>query len=128
MPHVVLLRSLHPDAEARLRAEAPEWLRQLHARAAATASDPARAIEHYLEAELWDAAAEALERVAEPSIAARAFERLRGWIAQLPPAAQEARPQLLLWLGICHWQCGAFESARTTFARARVGFAAAGDR
>jgi len=46
-----------------------------------TAGDLAYSIEHYLEAELWDTAAEAIEHIGADLMAGGAFVRLRGILA-----------------------------------------------
>jgi LuxR family maltose regulon positive regulatory protein len=103
----------------RLRREAPEWLRQLHRRAAA--ADPANAAEHLLDAALWDEAAEAIAR------AGGLTDRLRARVEALPAEVQEAHPQLLLWLGRAYGRRPGAGPAVEALDRARAAFAAAGD-
>lgn len=81
-----------------VRERGPAELRELHARAADAEPDPAEAIEHWLAAGSWRAAADAV--LADPGLIAVSPERVRGWIDRLPaelveePGILVARAQL----------------------------------
>ena len=81
---------------ARLAREAPEHLRAVHRRAAAAAASPAEAVEHLLQAELWDEAGAELARAAPALLERGALATLRGWLGALPEPVVQARPQLAL--------------------------------
>jgi LuxR family maltose regulon positive regulatory protein len=110
-----------------LRQERPELLATLHERAARAERHQAQAIEHYLAAQSWEAAAQLIERVAETSFGQGLLRRMQGWIEQLPPATRSAHPWLLYFLGVCAWGLGRFDDAGRWLEAALAGFEAAGD-
>jgi LuxR family maltose regulon positive regulatory protein len=111
----------------RLARELPEWVRQLHGRAAKAEPLPARQIQHYLAAELWDEAAATVENVGEVLLAQGGARTVRGWIDAIPPDVRARRPQLLYLLGICARVALEWDRAEVLFEQARDGFVAAGD-
>ena len=111
----------------RLARELPEWVRQLHGRAATAEPLPARRIQHYLAAELWGQAADAIEQAGEAALAQGGGQTARGWIEALPPEVRAARPQLLYLLGACARAALEWHHAEQLFEQARDRFVAAGD-
>ena len=89
--------------QQRLRREMPEWERELHRRAAQAqrCDRPRRAIEHYLTAEMWEEAAQAIEVVQGEMLQTGLWETVRYWIDALPVPVREAHPTLLHALGAC---------------------------
>jgi LuxR family maltose regulon positive regulatory protein len=110
-----------------LEREAPEWRRGLHQRAAAAEANPARRVQHYLQAAAWDAAALAIQQIGGQLIEQGAYATLHGWIGALPEATRAAHPWLLYWLGRCAWELFELDAARTLTERALAGFEASGD-
>lgn len=111
----------------RLAQETPERVAELHRRAAEAETSAARAIFHYLAAQLWEKAAKTVEQVGEQVVSDGLFHTLRGWIESLPAAIRDARPRLVYFLGVCALQRGALEEASSLLERARRGFEVAGD-
>lgn len=87
----------------RLRRGAPEWLRELHRRAASAAGDQLRAIEHLLQAELWEEAIAGIMAISEGLLAGGAHQTLRHLIEALPLPHLAAHPRLRHLLGVCAW-------------------------
>jgi len=112
-----------------LKREYPERIIELHRRAAETQKTvaPARAIAHYLAAELWDDAAQTIETVSGSFILQGLLKTLRGWIEALPEATREERSRLLYLLGFCALQNGEVDKAVELLERAQYGFEANGD-
>ncbi len=115
--------------QEQLKLEHPESFVELHRLAAEAqkTTAPARAVGHYLAAELWDEAAQAIETVSESFILQGLLKTLRGWIEALPGTTREARPRLLYLLGFCAFQNGEVDKAAEFFERAQRGFEAIGD-
>ncbi len=111
----------------RLRSEAPAWFQLLHQRAAEVEPIPARRIDHYLQAEAWDRAAEEIVIVGAAAIDRGAFDLVWGWLDQLPHAIRTNLPRLQLWRGVVLWQRLAVDEARRELLAAVHGFAAADD-
>ncbi|RME82334.1 MAG: hypothetical protein D6775_11200, partial [Caldilineae bacterium] len=114
----------------RLERDMPERVAELHHRAAQAqiARSPHRAIGHYLAAEMWEEAAQAIERVGEELLWQGLLSTLVALIEGLPPAVREAHPRLTYFLGVCAWQQGKMEAARSLLKEALQGVEAAGDR
>jgi LuxR family maltose regulon positive regulatory protein len=112
----------------RLLRDIPEWSQELHRRAAKAALNPANRIFHYLQAELWDEAAQEIGAAGPTYLAQGAFDTVQQWIVRLPETTRQHHPRLELWLGMCLWQRLMFDTAQASFARALVGFDAAGDQ
>lgn len=112
----------------RLRSEAPSWFQMLHRRAAAAEPVLGRRIAHYLQAEAWDEAANAMLALGGEAIERGAFALVWGWVDQLPPAVRAAYPRLLFWRGVVLWHRLAMDEAREELLVALRGFEAADDR
>lgn len=111
----------------RLALEMPERVRELHRRAAESQTDPQRAIGHYLAAEMWEQAAQAIEDVGGQLLRQGLLDTLTGWIHALPAPARERRPRLVYLLGSCAWEKGDLDTAYAFLEDALRGFEAAGD-
>ncbi|HSH80627.1 MAG TPA: hypothetical protein VLA19_19025 [Herpetosiphonaceae bacterium] len=111
----------------RLRREAPEWMRQLHHRAGLAESSPVRALQHYLAAERWQDAAQAIKGIAGQYVDEGAFGTVRSWLAALPETTLAGDPWLTYWAGICAWEFFELHQAQSLFERALDGFTVAGD-
>jgi LuxR family transcriptional regulator, maltose regulon positive regulatory protein len=85
------------------RSVPPEEIRELHARAARADSAPIRAISHWLKAQMWDVAVEAIERCAEPLIMEGGHALVERWIGQLPTSQQNDRPEVARLHALCAW-------------------------
>jgi ATP/maltotriose-dependent transcriptional regulator MalT len=114
--------------QVRLRRQMPENYHELHQRAAESEALPARAIEHYLAAELWEAAAQVVERVGDQAIREGILGEMRGWIETLPPRVRESSPRLIYLLGVCLLYQGEHGVARRTLELAVQVAAQSGDR
>jgi ATP/maltotriose-dependent transcriptional regulator MalT len=114
--------------QARLRRDMPENDHELHRRAAESESLPGRAIEHYLAAELWEPAAQVVERVGDQAIGEGIFDEVRGWIETIPASVREFHPRLVYLLGVCILYKGEHGTARRTLERAAELAARSGDR
>lgn len=111
----------------RLRREHPQWLRELHRRAAAVELQPSRRVQHLLQAELWDLAAGEVERAGEQMLRQGAVATLRGMLEALPPALRASRPRCTYLLAMClvgSWQLA---EARPLLERAYRELGATGD-
>lgn len=93
-----------------------EELRELHARAARAV--PARAVTHWLKAENWDLAVEAIARCADPLLAEGGHALVERWISQLPASHRQNRPEVAHLLGLCAWTRYDITSVRRHFDRA----------
>lgn len=102
----------------RLGQEMPGDVAELHRRAARAQPVPARAIPHYLAAQDWDAAAEAMEQVGQTLFYQGNIAATGRWIAALPEAVLAARPRLNLLLGEYAFQQGEWPLARLCLERA----------
>ncbi len=72
----------------------------LHCRAAAAQADPAKAIEHYLQAQTWTEAADLIENIGREQLRSGLIRpsTIR-WINQLPKNIKHSHPWLQLFLG-----------------------------
>jgi LuxR family transcriptional regulator, maltose regulon positive regulatory protein len=111
----------------RLAQDSPEQIMELHRRAAAAETTPARVIRHYLEAQLWQEAADKIEQVGAHFLQEGLVRTVRGWIEALPTAVSQQHPRLLYDLGICAWHLGDTATVKEVMARAIDGFAASGE-
>ncbi len=114
--------------QVRLRRQMPENYRELHRRAAESEPLPARAIEHYLAAELWEPAAQVIERVGDRAIREGMLDEMRGWIETIPASVRESSPRLVYLLGVCLLYKGEHGIARQTLERAAERAARSADR
>jgi len=110
-----------------LAQEMPERVPELHRRAAEAQTDPARAIHHYLAAEMWEEAAQTIEEVGRELLQQGLLDTLAAWIHALPMPVRETHPRLAHLLGSCAWQKGDLVTARSLLEEALQGFEAAGD-
>lgn len=113
-----------------LKSENPERFTELHRLAAEAqkTTAPARAVAHYLAAELWDEAAQTIELASEHFLRQGLFKMLRSWIEAMPLPIRDARPRLLYILGICALQRGELGEAVAFLEGARQGFEASDDQ
>jgi LuxR family maltose regulon positive regulatory protein len=113
-----------------LHRESPEQIVELQRRAgdAQRTTAPARAIAHYLAAQVWDGAAQTIEEVGEDLLRQGWFRTLRGWIEGLPAPVREAHPRLLHWLGMCGLQHGDLNDAMIWLESARRGYESTRDQ
>jgi len=113
----------------RLTAERdPGTLRKLHARVAPALAESGRveeAIEHWLSAEAWDEAQEAIA-AAGPSLLHSAPAMVQGWLDSLPPG-NRVTPSLLLLQGALHWAAGRQAEAVDRLRDSVAAFTRAGD-
>ncbi len=111
----------------RLAQELPDDVRELHRRAAESQPEPSRAIRHFLQAEMWEAAAACIERVGPALLGQGLLATVAGWIDALPPALRQTRPGLAHLLGACAWLRGEPLAAVGFLEQALAQFEAAGD-
>ena len=89
----------HAFLRRRLVEREPDRLAVLHERAARAweaAGDHQEAVRHHLEAGAPDAAAAALEEVAESMVPTPERQTLAGWLERIPPAVWGTRPRIAL--------------------------------
>ncbi|HEX2910469.1 MAG TPA: LuxR C-terminal-related transcriptional regulator [Chloroflexia bacterium] len=113
--------------QERLKQELPDQFVELHGRAARAEALPAPAIRHYLAAELWEEAAEAIERAGNGLFQHGMIATLRGWINNLPETLVEERPWLLFYLGMDQLMQGKLEAAASRFKKSCELFGQAGN-
>jgi len=113
-----------------LEQEMPERIAELHqcAAEAQKSTAPARAIAHYLSAELWDDAAQIIEQVSEEFVRQGLLKTLHGWIESLPNQVRDTHPRLLYVSGMLALQRGELNGALTLLESARRRFEASGDQ
>ena len=107
--------------------EKPERLSDLHRRAAQSQTIPDRAIAHYLAAQMWEEATQAIEQVGGGLIAQGLLPTLLGWLRALPEASLDASPCLLYLLGASISYQGDVKSGQGYLERAFKEFAANND-
>ncbi len=78
-----------------LEREMGERVTDLHRRAAEAQTTPVPAISHYLAAEMWEEAVQAIAQVSVPLFQRGMMDTLAGWVRALPPPVREAYPGLL---------------------------------
>jgi LuxR family maltose regulon positive regulatory protein len=84
-----------------LAREMPGRVPELHRRAAEAQGTPMQAIGHYLAAEMWKPAAQAIEQVHEQLLRQGLLDTLIGWIHALPQEVRDAYRDLTWLLGEC---------------------------
>ena len=114
--------------QAQLKREMSERIAELHRRAGDAQRNTTRAIAHYLAAEAWNDAAQAIEAVSEELVQQGLLKTLRDWIEALPETLREVRPRLLYVLGLSALQRGEEGKAAEFLERAQRGFEASGDQ
>lgn len=110
----------------RLQQEMPNRLREIHRRAALTHHDPSRAIRHYLDAELWEEAALAIEQVSETLVQQGQIDSIMAWIQTLPSDIQMKRPRLTYLQGLSALQRRNITAAAQYLEQAQRSFEASG--
>jgi len=86
------------------------------------------AVEHLLQAQAWEEAAEEIETLARALYERSRFPTLIRWVEALPPDLLDRWPRLLLFLGKAGLQAGQEDKAWTALQRAERLFAERGDR
>lgn len=110
------------------REVSPEQMQTLHRRAARAVSAVDQAIRHYLVAELWSEAAEAIEQVGRAEMSQGFVRQQVGkWIAQLPKPIIAEHPFLTCLLGVIAYRAGHMEQARPFLEQAVAELKSAGD-
>ena len=104
-----------------------DHIRDLHRRAAKAQEGTGRSVAHYLEAELWDEAARAIEQVGRQMLFGGLFDTVRKWVEKLPKDVFGKYPQLSYMLGFCAFQRGEFGKAQRLANQAFQGFERTGD-
>jgi LuxR family maltose regulon positive regulatory protein len=108
--------------------ELPENVKELHLRAALAQLPIEQVIEHFLAAEAWEQAADAIERMAGQRVNQGYLpDTLLSWVNRIPEAVYENRPWLKLVQGIIDIQHGQLSSAVGTLKIALAQFKKAGD-
>jgi len=113
-----------------LEQEMPERIVELHQRAAEAqrTTAPARAIAHFLSADLWEDAAQTIEQASEEFVRQGLLKTLHGWIEMLPVQVRDAHPRLLYVSGMLSLQRGELNDALTLLESAGRRFEASGDQ
>ncbi len=115
---------------ARLERKAPRECRRLRLRLAALMAERGRwgqAIDSYIAAGAFADAAQSIELVAQETFERGEWDRLQGWIDELPPAIMDAHPRLLLYRGKLHAERGELAPAMELCRRSQEAFAQRGD-
>ncbi len=108
----------------------PEGVRERHRRAAGffqSIGDYEEAIYHWLAAEEFPAAAEAIESAGEATLRAGRVETVAQWIDALPPRVLVRHPRLQAYLGDVYRLRSRFEEARAWYQQAEQSWRARGD-
>lgn len=93
-------------------------LRELHRRAAAAETTPGRVVRHYLAAEEWGDAAEAVANYGQRMLAEGQIARVEGWLAAFPDDFLWQRPWLNYLKGMCYAESGDFVRAKPLLEKA----------
>lgn len=104
-----------------------DQIKELHRRAAEAQNSTSRSIAHYLNAELWEEAAQRIEQIGRQMLFRGLFETLKRWIEALPEFIVEKHPQLDYILGTCAYLQGEFGTAQKLADQALEGFEEAKD-
>lgn len=100
---------------------------QLHIRAAEAQPETPFCVTHYLKAEQWNDAAEAIQYIGQHMIYMGLFDTLTTWIEGMPQSVINKNPHLDYFLGVSTFQRGEFEKAQKLVTRALAGFETLGD-
>lgn len=126
---VLRLHDLFRDfLQGELELRCSELALELHARAAAAEPVSPRAVTHWLKAQRWDDAAEAIQRCAEALMAEGGYALIERWIGKLPQTIPQQRPEMAYLLGMCHWTRYDFLGMRAPLELARAGYRRLGDK
>jgi LuxR family maltose regulon positive regulatory protein len=94
------------------------YLRELHRRAAAAETTPGRVVGHYLAAQEWVKAAEAVANYGQEMVSEGQIARIEDWLAAFPDDFLEQRPWLNYLKGMCYAESGDFVRARPLLEKA----------
>ncbi|MDX1688458.1 MAG: LuxR C-terminal-related transcriptional regulator, partial [Candidatus Promineifilaceae bacterium] len=97
-------------------------VRELHRRAAVAETTPGRVVRHYLAAEAWDAAGEAVADYGRQMLAEGQSARVAGWLSAFPEDFLRQRPWLNYLKGMCYADGGDFVRAAPLLEQARRQF------
>ncbi len=86
-------------------------VRELHRRAAAAETTPGRVVRHYLAAEEWNEAAEAVAAYGQQMLAEGQSARVEGWLSAFPDEFLRQHPWLNYLKGMCYAESGDFVRA-----------------
>ncbi len=111
-----------------LAREMPEHVSELHRRAAEAQGTPVQAIGHYLAAEMWEPAAQAIEQVYEQLLQQGLLNTLTGWIHALPQEVRDAHRDLTWLLGDCALLKGEVNVAQSLLEQTLQALEADGDK
>jgi LuxR family maltose regulon positive regulatory protein len=111
----------------RLAQEMPERVIELHRQAAEAETVPARAINHYLAAQMPERAAQVVEQVGWQLLQRGLLTTLEDWLSAIPLSVRDARPSLDLYQASCALQRGESQAAQALLEHALQGFKASGD-
>lgn len=113
-----------------LERDFPERIAELHMRAAEAqkTSAPARAVAHYLAAEIWNDAAQTIEQVSEEFVHQGFLKTIHDWIEALPLPVRDTRPRLLYLSGLVALQRGNLNDALILLESARRKYETSGDQ
>jgi LuxR family transcriptional regulator, maltose regulon positive regulatory protein len=109
---------------AELERNPTEPIAALHIRAARADELTPRAVGHWLKAQEWIEALAAMLRCAGPLLAEGGAPLIRRWIAQLPDAIRQTRPEVAHLLGLCAWTHWDWLTVRPHMLRACDGYLA----
>jgi LuxR family maltose regulon positive regulatory protein len=102
-------------------------VRALHLLAGGAEPVPERAIEHFIQAQAWERAADAIETHGSLILRRGSTAQLTRWIRALPAEVLAARARLLQLLGAIAWTGGQLTTAAELLTRAADAFGAAKD-
>lgn len=106
----------------------PEWVSELHQRAATAVSTLQRKIYHLSEAGLWDEVAAVITEAGETVIRQGRLDSLVNWIRIVPEGTIRQYPHLTYFLGLVAIQKGELDKAFGYLQTARESFTQMGDR
>ncbi len=110
-----------------LQLEHPEWIADLHRRAAAADPVPQRRIQHYLAASAWDEAAELIIELGGRMVETGNRVTVQNWIDQLPVSVRDCSGWIVYLQGALTYYRGDLDRAREILTRARQKFEEEGD-
>lgn len=114
--------------QQRLREEQPEQWRELHGRAAQVVTSPEQKLMHLMSAELWDEAADLLEKMGQVDTERRFTRRIIvNNIETLPERVRQAHPWLLLFVAQYYAIRGQVETGGPWLRQAAASFREQGD-
>ncbi len=114
--------------EARTDREVYNRLQRRAARIWQERGEREEAVEHLLQAQAWEEAAEEIAPLVRDLFEHGHFQTMIRWIEALPPAVRDKRPRLLLFLGKAYLQTDQGNKAYAVFQQTERLFAERGDR